>query len=196
MSRPTLYGAGGEELYHNWTPPDYAEPDFSSQSIVGLGDSPRVHQHADMSDEEYADKLKKAGMHRCKICGVPYKTKQGAERCFASETVTIVRDYLGLGKGDPIIFVADNKHPDRRKRRRVEFRGVVDEWKFVRTKRGHEEMPVVLWHPYPSAFPNGEAPASELWRSLLVCVGVENGSGVMTALPWFTVRPTDRRRSI
>ena len=200
QARARIVGADGNYLMREWSPPGFVQPASMPTSVVNLspGAEGSAHLH-EMAEKEIEQMLKKRGKkwHRCPICSTPYETKDTMQRCAAQTIVTIVKSSLesrGWVPDAPVEFVADNMN--QRNRRRISVTGLFEDWRFVRTPRGHEEMPLVRWHPYPQMFPNDQVPWEQMWQSLLVCVGLENQDGVMTALPWFTRKPSDRRGSL
>lgn len=202
QARARIVGADGTDLMRDWSPPGFTQPAAMPTSVVnlspGAGGSEHIHQMAEKEVEQLAEKHGKKS-YSCPICSTPYKTKQFMQRCVTQPLVTRVRDYLernGWVEDEPVEFIADNMHPDRRKRKRIGVTGILADWRFVRSPNGHEPMPLVLWHPYPDVYPGGTPPNVEMWKSILVCVGQEHQTGVMTALPWFTRKPGDRRGSL
>lgn len=202
QARARIVGADGNDLMRDWMPPGFVQPANMPTSIVNLSPnaegSEHIHQMAEREVEQMMEKRGKK-WHRCPICSTPFDTRGNMQRCASQPLVSIVRNHLesnGWVDDASVEFVADNMASDRRRRKRIGVTGIMSEWRFVRTPRGHEEMPLVLWHPYPQMFPDGTPPHGELWRSILVCVGQENQAGQMTALPWFTRKPGDRRGSL
>jgi len=200
-ARARILGADGKEMMREWAPEGFVQPTTMPTSVVNLSPDSAGAEHMHVkSEEEIERELEMRGKkwHRCPICSTPYGTQNDMQRCASQPLITVVKDALesnGWVKSEPVMFLADNMAKGQ-KRKRMEVTGIMDEWLFVRTPRGHEEMPLVLWHPYPQAFPGEQPPLDEMWTSLLVCVGHENKEGIMTALPVFTRKPSDRRGSI
>ena len=200
-ARARILGANGKEMMQEWSPEGFVQPATMPTSVVNLseGNAAAEHMHA-KSEEEIERELESRGKkwHRCPICSTPYETLDYMQKCASQPLIRVVKNALesnGWVADEPVTFIADNRRSGRH-RRRMEMVGIMSEWYFVRTPRGHEEMPLVLWHPYPAMYSGGQPPLSEMWKSLLLCAGQENKEGIMTAFPEFTRKPGDRRGTI
>lgn len=144
-----------------WTPPGYKRPEKTPNAVVSLSRS--------------LDHLAKTGKtveptFRCPICGVTYESQEAMQHCASIEFDRTVKRNLGVDIGDPISFAVIDKRG-----RRATARGEVKEWLVMRTPRGHEEMPLVVWKGFPN----------KIYETLLVPAAPNN---VMTAVPQFTRR--------
>lgn len=100
---------------------------------------------------------KQEDVWRCPICGTPYATEEDMKVCVGQPVDRTVQANLGVDVGDAITFVymprkleelifsGKVKEADVPDTEMQKFNGSVSRWIMVRTPRGHEALPVVIW---------------------------------------------------